>query len=378
MPIEETAQAENVKDSIAGAIAALEGGGDTEGSVPQGDTETGEAAVSAEPKTGAARDAGGRFAPKQSNTAAAEVKPAIDQAAAKPADQQAKPLDQQPNTLTETPARPAARGPASWRPEVREKWATLPAEVQQEVMRREREVMIALQESAQARQLAEAFTTAAQPFQHIIAMEGGDPVRSFGDYLKTATLLRSGAPQEKANAVASAIMQFGVDINMLDAALSQAVTNRPMPHVQNQPAPVDPRVDQILEFIGANQQQKAAQAEEQALTELETFAADPKNEFFEDLRHDMADIMRLAAKRGQQVTLADAYSRAAKLHPEISKIVSQREAAAEAARKRAEVESKRRAAGSITNTTPRQTGRADDAAASVRASIERAIEQHSG
>lgn len=381
MPIEQQAQSENVRDSIANAMATLETpGGDSQGAV-QAD-QPGAQEPGAAPDAGAgvldtAREAAGpkrdpatgKFA-KQPADAQVAV-PAADQQQAKPAEQQ-----QQQSSLTDTPAR-QTRGPASWRPEVREKWASLPAEVQQEVTRREREVMIAMQESAQARQFAESFMATIQPYQHIIALEGGDPLKTFGDYMKTATLLRSGAPQEKANAVAAAIMQYGIDINLLDGALSHAVSNRPMPQGQQQAPVVDPRVDQILQALNGNRQQQIAAAEAAAEEELVAFASDPKNEFFEDLRLDIADIMRLSASRGQQITLAQAYDKAAKLHPEISKIVGQRAAAAEQERKKQEVLAKRKAAGSITDAAPRQGGAAQAENTSVRAAIEAAIEQHS-
>lgn len=379
MPIEQQAQAENVRDSIANVISTLETqGSDTPGAVqadqqvPQGADKPGEPGVLEAARESAGRDpATGRFAAKQP----ADAQVAVPGAEPKPEPQAQQP-GQQPNGLTDTPAR-TARGPASWRPEVREKWASLPVEVQQEVTRREREVMIAMQESAQARQFTDNFMQTIQPYQHIIALEGGDPLKTFGDYMKTATLLRSGAPQEKANAVAQAIMQYGIDINLLDGALSHAVANRPMPQGQQQPQVVDPRVDQILQFINGNRQQQAAQAEAAAEEELIAFVSDPKNEFFEDLRLDIADIMRLSAARGQRVTLAEAYDKAAKLHPEVSKIMAQRAAAAEAERKKQDVLNKRRAAGSITDAAPRQSGSAQAQDTSVRAAIEAAIEQHS-
>jgi len=374
MPIEQQAQQENVRDSIANAMASLEKeGGDQAGAVsPDTPSDSGQPAT----KPDAAADANSGLASRAKADATNGAAPTVEQPANGAAPQELA----TGKGLTDTPAR-QPRGPASWRPEVREKWSAVPAEVQQEVMRREREVSVALQESAQARQFAERFMQTAAPFQHIIALEGGDPIKTFGDYMKTATMLRSGAPQEKANAVAAAIMQYGVDITMLDAALAGAVQGRPMPQGQMQGGqpPADPRVDQILAFLSSSHQQTQERVEQDAMAELEAFASTPEAEFLDDLRLDIADIMRMAASRGQKVTLKDAYEKAAMLHPEISKIMTQRKAAAHAREAKAALDAKRRAAGSITDSTPRQTGGgANEAPSSVRESIEAAVAQLQG
>ena len=106
---------------------------------------------------------------------------------------------------------PAVRAPAAWKPELREKWAMLPPDVQAEVLRREREINQTLQSSVDARKQVEQLQKTSAPYQHLIAMEGGDPMAAFGDYLRTVALLRGGTPGEKAQALAQAVMKFGID-----------------------------------------------------------------------------------------------------------------------------------------------------------------------
>ena len=48
----------------------------------------------------------------------------------------------------------------------------------------------------------------------------------------------------------------------------------------------------------------------------------------------MADIFDLATKRGQQITLKDAYDKAVALHPEISGVVTQRQTAQKVTQKK--------------------------------------------
>ena len=283
--------------------------------------------------------------------------------------------------LTDTPARTQVRAPASWKPEIREKWNALPAEVQGEVMRREREVQQVLEESVATRRFAEAFRSIAEPFSHIIAMEGKDALSVFSDYLKTATILRSGSPQERAAAIAQAVQFYGIDVQALDGALAAQFQGKPMPQGQQQGAQQyqDPRVDQLFQYLTQQSQQQEQALEQDVGDEITAFSQDPKNEFFDDLRGDISDILRLSAARGVKMSLSDAYNRAAKLHPEISKIVTQREAAAGVKKESAFIAQKRAAASSLKVGAPRQTGTEFGASTgSLRADIEAAIAQNAG
>lgn len=279
-------------------------------------------------------------------------------------------------SITDTPAR-QTRGPASWKPEVREKFGTLPAEVQAEVSRREREISMTLQDAAASRQFAEQFEQTIAPFRHIIALEGNDPLKTFSDYMKTATTLRTGSAVEKANAIASAIHTFGIDVNMLDRALAATITGQgglPAQQGQHQQVYQDPRVDQLIATLTDQSTQRAQALEAELQTELEAFSADPANDFFEDLREDISDILRISAQRGRVVTLAEAYNKAAQLHPEISKVLAQREAAKKAGQNRNVIQAKRLAGSSVRTDSPHQTGNTSEPT-SVRGAIEAAVER---
>lgn len=269
----------------------------------------------------------------------------------------------------------ANQGPRSWKPELREKWATLPSEVQTEVMRREMEVTRALQETARAREFAQQFYEAAAPYQQLIALEGGDPLVSFGNYLKTATILRSGSPAEKANAVAQAIHSYGVDITMLDGALANTIAGKgPIQQSGQQQQFRDPRVDELLGHMTERQQQEEQQLAEELAEEVTAFATDPANEFFEDVRMDVSVLLGVAAERKQKMTLKEAYDKACMLNPNISKVIEQRKAAKAVADAKAAEVARRNAGSSVTGGAPRQTGtKENDASSSVRAAIEDSI-----
>lgn len=277
------------------------------------------------------------------------------------------------------PAPAVGRGPTSWKPEVREKWGSLPPEVQAEVMRREREVVQVLQASHAARQFFEHFRNTTAPYQQYIAMNGnGDPLQTYGQYLRTATILRAGSPIEKATAIAQAVQEFGVDVNVLDQALSTLFRGTPPPQAQQgqgQQQFRDPRMDELLTLLTNQQQEEHDRINQAAAEEATAFASDPANEFFEDLKHEVSDLLLMAANRGQKLSLGDAYKKACMMHPEISKIVVQRDQAKAQQAQQAALQQRRTAASSLRPEPPRQTGEANGGALSIRAAIEQAAQQ---
>jgi hypothetical protein len=140
-----------------------------------------------------------------------------------------------------------------------------------------------------------------------------------------------GTPNEKAMAVASAIQQFGIPIELLDAALAQML--KPGEAGKGNGAAAagnaefrDPRVDDLMKTLSTRSAEERARNAEVIDAELAEFAADPVNEYFHDVKEDMADILEIAAKRKKAISLQTAYRQATILHPEISKLVEQKRA----------------------------------------------------
>ena len=70
-------------------------------------------------------------------------------------------------------------------------------------------------------------------------------------------------------------------------------------------------------------------------SEVASFKADGKHEFFDDVRLTMADVMDAAAKRGIEMGLEDAYQRAIMIEPDVRKVVESRGMRMNARRRRA-------------------------------------------
>jgi len=242
------------------------------------------------------------------------------------------------------------QAPVSWKPGVREHWAGIHPEVQDEIARREADHNKVLNDSAGFRKVADEYYRTIAPFQGLIQAQGSTPSQAIFNLMSTAAQLTQGSPAKKAEIIHNIINEYGVDISMLDEILAgQTPSEDP-----NAPllTAIDERLAPIHNFMGGVQQHQQ-QANEavgaEAATELAAFAQS-HSEFYEDLRDDMADLLEMAANRGRAMSMEEAYERAAGAHPEIGPILSQRKAAAAGQLDPAAAARKRAAASSIRGT----------------------------
>lgn len=310
------------------------------------------------------RDQKGRFKSRQKSAEpVAEARPEI-----------------QPGPKSEPRSEPKAsydRAPASWRPEIREHWNSLPSEVRAEVARRELDVQRAMQESATTRQMVDQFNQVIAPYEMFIRAENSNPLAAIDNLMGTAARLRTATAPELAQLFTGMINQFGIGrfgnqfIEQLDGALSGNVQRvdpaqqQLQAAIQQQLAPVQNFMQQLSFAQQAQQQQTYAAAS----NEVEEFIQ--QTEFGPDVRADMADLMEMAARRGRQMSLAEAYQQACISNPEILSVLKKRSSGqASSAAKRA-----RSAAVSVSGAPAPSAP--DEDSNDVRSAIEAAIAQNS-
>lgn len=313
------------------------------------------------------RDSTGRFTPKT---------PAKDEV---PADQ--KQGAQEAKSVTEpAPAPLSNKAPVSWKPEEREGFDKMDPRHQAAVIRREREISTTLAQTAEMRTFATTVMRTLTPFMPMIQAAGSNPIQAIGETMKTAAILRTAPPQQRAMAVADLIMEYGIDINILDQALHSRVQGRQMPQDPNSQLMqlLDQRLAPVQQFMNGLQQQRQqqhAQLENSARTTIEEFAADPANEFFEEVREDIGDLMEMAANRGVQMDLQTAYKRATLAHPTISKILERRAQQQSAQQQTAAARRAQNAAVSPSSSgAPSQNGNDEDDG-SIRSALSASIRQ---
>lgn len=363
----------SLDEALAAGFGGNEGGEPDGGAVPEGAgaqaeplaqaappeaEQQGEEAAAEEPSDGRPRDASGKFAPKGQQPAPAAPKGAE---AAKKA-----PV---PTTKPEAPAAPAApelKPPQHWKAAAREEWAKLPRPVQEEAKRIEGETNRVMRESAQARQFATNFEKVLLPYRALVS---GEPLQVVGNLLQTAATLQTAPAPQKAQLVAEIIKTYGVDVATLDAILSGQ-----QPEGGKQPAQPpraeqirDPRVDAWL----AQQEQERMLSTQRTVQEFAQTAEFLDEPWPGKVRKDgspvlvrdlVANLLDAHARDGVDLSLGDAYAQVIQQHPEISKVLRQREEARAVSTAQAATQRARAASSSVQSrpaTRPASASKAD-------------------
>lgn len=231
-------------------------------------------------------------------------------------------------------------------------WAKTPAEVRQAISKRELEIQRGMSRAGNIEKVANEYVDTIKPFEAIIKSMNTTPREAIRNVMTTASALITGPQNVKAAVLVEMIQNYGVDLPTLDAALSAALAGKPTPGSAPQPvAAMDPRIMQQLQPLFALQerltQQEGQKQEKMQADAVEAINSISNKPHFEDLKEDMADIMEMAAKRGQLMNIQQAYDKAAQLHPEVSKIVSQQRKATDVSAAASTLARSRRAASTV-------------------------------
>lgn len=250
------------------------------------------------------------------------------------------------------------KAPAGWTPAEREQWSKVPPELQKRIAAREKEMEDNIAGTKDARATYDYVVNMADHYKDLMQQGGfSHPLEAANVAMNSMRTLASGSQEQKAAELARIIGQFGVDIETLDSALVGDLSpdGKPAdPQMSKIERMIEERlapVNQLMSEAQRLQHQQAQQRSTGAQQAVKEFANEA--EFLNDVREDMADIIEIAAKRGQNLTLKQAYDRACAAHPEISQIIEQRKQEEAIKGGQQQLAAKRNAASSITG---RQSG----------------------
>lgn len=282
----------------------------------------------------------------------------------------------QPGPKSEPKTQREERAPQSWKPETRQHWQALPAEVRGEIARREGEFARVMQETAEARRFSDAVQKTIAPYEMFIKAENSNPIQAIDNLMSTAARLRTGTAPEIAGLVSQLVNQFGVGrfgpgfIEALDQALVGQTPKEDPREVQMR-RQLEQEIAPVRQFMSQFQQmqhQQESQMQAAAGNEVGGFLAN--HEFAMDVKDDMADLIELAQKRGRELSLEEAYERATRAHPSIGKIISKREQGSQAQSTNQVAQRARSASVSVSGAPSRGASTADSA--DLRSALETA------
>lgn len=310
-----------------------------------------------------ARDESGRFAPK----ADGETAPAA------PISETAAPADPEPQATPE-----ATRVPPSLSAAVKAQWKELPEEVRKDISKLEESVQTAKAEWGRKGERLNRLEEIIAPHKDAWAVQGLDDHQALTRLVAAEKVLRETPVQ----GILYLAQAYGVNL--------QQLVGQGGPGVQAQPAPEEhPGIRALTEQVQtlqatlAQQSQSATEANlASARAQIQEFADNPANLYFENVRDDVHD--RLVNGRAQ--TLAEAYDQAIWASPEIRPhLLKAQTGSAEAAAtkkaaddaQRAKAADARKASGSVTGApTPGAGPAAAAPRANVREELLAAMQEH--
>ena len=275
------------------------------------------------------------------------------------------------------PRQHSERAPQAWRPESREHWSQLPEPVRQEVHRLEVERSRVLQESAEARKGYDAVMKTIEPYQAFIRAESSNPLQAIDNLMGTAARLRTGTAPELAQMMSGLIQQFGTGrfgnqfLEMLDQTLAGQVPAAANPQQAAFEQVLNQRLAPIQE-VQAAQQAQQQRVVASAHSDVSSFLE--QAEFGEDVREEMADLLEVSQRRGQSMTLQEAYQRACMVNDRVRSVLSGR-SRAQGAQVQSQAAQRARATASVSVTGAAPAGAMRQQPADVRSAIEAAIVQ---
>lgn len=234
------------------------------------------------------------------------------------------------------PEKPKYKAPKSWETDatLRADYDKLPDHIKQALDKREKEVEHGFTRLDEERNFGKQLKEVITPYMPIITAEGGNPVAAVQSLLNTAYQLRTAPQAQKAQLIQQIAQQYGVDLGHLP-----------------QTEAIDPAYKALMDKINGlestiTQQSTLQQQQEhyKIQSEIQAFAANPANTYFEQVKAAMAPLLG----SGQARDLQEAYDKACWATPEIRTILIAAQEKELFEKRKQEIAKKKQASVSVT------------------------------
>jgi len=200
--------------------------------------------------------------------------------------------------------------PATWKGEFKDKWEALDPAIKAEVHRREGDMLKGLEQYRDYANYAQDVAKTFEPYNAEIKAAGTNQKQVLEAALNTMYILRSGSPTDKANELLALAQAYGVQLNDVNSVNEQYEAGMPL---------IDPAVEelkrenqQILGFLQQSNREKQQAEVATYASELDKFADDPENKYFDDVREEMA---RIFGSSQEELSLQEVYDNAVWANP---------------------------------------------------------------
>ena len=189
--------------------------------------------------------------------------------------------------------------PKTWRPEAAAKFATLPPEVQQEILKREEDIFKGLESYKADASIGKALKGIVQPYMQVFQAQGIDPLQQVSGLMRAHVALSTGTPEQKQQFFQHLAKEYGVELGM------------EAPYIDPQVAGLQKQLAELQSRLNGREQQEIAEARSKLQAEIDAFASDPAHQYFDEVANDIAGLLRSGAAKD----LKDAYDKAIWANP---------------------------------------------------------------
>lgn len=221
--------------------------------------------------------------------------------------------------------------PRTWRAEAAAKWAELPKEVRDEILKREEDIFKGIESYKEAAQFGSNVDKIIAPYKDFLKQEGYDPLQQIDGLMRAQWVLAKGSDEQKSAVIQHLIKAYNIPMGGTSDADD---------YVDPQVKALRAELDAVKSTLTARERQEASTVKAQIQSEIDSFAADPNNPYFDEVANDIAVILR----GGGATTLKEAYEKAIWQNP----VTRAKEQARQA--KEAEEKSKAEAAAKLAAT----------------------------
>jgi hypothetical protein len=206
------------------------------------------------------------------------------------------------------------KAPSGWSPKARERWNQIPEDLRSEILRREEDSAKGVRQLQEEVAPMRGFVNTLSPFIQEAFQNAQDPAQYIGSVMVAERALRTGDINSKFEALLSIADQYKIPLReIINKSAGEEVLKAPA----QQQFQIPPEIQRELEESRRWREQQSRGTSTNAIQE---FAA--KNEFFEDVREEMA----LLLEAGAATDLKTAYEKAIWAKPETREVLLARQA----------------------------------------------------
>lgn len=200
----------------------------------------------------------------------------------------------------ETAETEAVAAPKSWSKDKHEVWAKMPKEAQEYYMQREQQMLDGLEQYKADASFAKPLKEVITPYMPMIQARGIDAPKAVAALLNAQYQL----DQNPRAGLIQIAKTYGVDLAELAQSAQQGAAEV-APEVKS----LQTELNSIKTALTANQEREYQAAREKVAVEVNTFAADPKHPYFDEVADDIVRMLQTGE------SLAVAYEKAVWANP---------------------------------------------------------------